>query len=465
MTNLNAIHRKNSVLIYLAILLCMVSISCENFVEIDAPNNQLTGSTVFNDAATTNAALVNIYGKLRDNVLTTGGGIGLPYRMGLYTDELELFSQDLQQQEFFNNNLTPTNFNIQNFWDEGYNLIYAINTIIEGVENSTSLSLEERQRFLGEAYFARAFIHFYLLNSFGKIPYIKTTDYLLNKDVSRAEIDDVYQNILEDTLLSKSLLTQDENSISNLRPNKWAASTLLSRVYLYNEEWQFALDEAESVIENSNYNLNTDINQVFLKRSGETIWQYDSGRSGSNTLDAQTYIFDSSPPPNSALSSNLLNSFEANDQRLTDWLGSVSDGSDNYYYPFKYKLNSITDTTQECTIVFRLAELYLISAEANFQLGNTSEGLNRLNSIRSRANLEPLVITDSEVLLNAIYHERRVEFFTEMSHRFFDLKRTDRIDGQLSPIKPNWQTTDELLPLPQSELILNTNLLPQNNGY
>ncbi len=61
--------------------------------------------------------------------------------------------------------------------------------------------------------------------------------------------------------------------------------------------------------------------------------------------------------------------------------------------------------------------------------------------------------------------ERRVEFFTEGGHRFFDLKRAQQLDNALSSLKPGWNSTDALLPLPESELLLNPNLLPQNPGY
>jgi hypothetical protein len=68
-------------------------------------------------------------------------------------------------------------------------------------------------------------------------------------------------------------------------------------------------------------------------------------------------------------------------------------------------------------------------------------------------------------ILSAILHERRVEFFTELGHRFFDLKRTNHLDDALSSVKVGWNSTDSLLPLPESELTLNPNLNPQNPGY
>ena len=219
------------------------------------------------------------------------------------------------------------------------------------------------------------------------------------------------------------------------------------------------------MISSGEYTLNTDINQVFLKNSSETLWQFDAGIAGANTIDAQTYIFTSGPPPNSALSNEFINVFESGDTRFTNWIGAVSDGTDTWYYPFKYKLNTNTGVTQECSIIFRLAEIYLIAAEANAHLGNTSDALDQLNDIRERANLTPVIFTDTMALLEAIYKERRIEFFTEMAHRFFDLKRTGSTDSELSLVKPNWEPTDVLLPIPESELILNTNLNPQNDGY
>ena len=89
----------------------------------------------------------------------------------------------------------------------------------------------------------------------------------------------------------------------------------------------------------------------------------------------------------------------------------------------------------------------------------------RSNMLRERAGLSMISSTDRASLLDAIQRERQVELFTEQGHRFFDLKRTGRIDGTLAPIKPNWQRTDALLPIPESELLLNPNLEPQNEGY
>ena len=131
----------------------------------------------------------------------------------------------------------------------------------------------------------------------------------------------------------------------------------------------------------------------------------------------------------------------------------------------KYKVNTNTATTEECSILFRLAELHLIAAEAAVQSGDMELAMEYINMLRERAGLSMISSTDRASLLDAIQRERQVELFTEQGHRFFDLKRTGRIDGTLAPIKPNWQHTDALLPIPESELLLNPNLEPQNEGY
>ncbi|WP_067151805.1 RagB/SusD family nutrient uptake outer membrane protein [Pseudotamlana agarivorans] len=449
----------------LAILFCSLLIACEDFLEIPPPTNQLTGELVFEDPATVEAAVINIYTQLRDNTLVTGDISGLPYLLGLYTDELILTGNNTSSRFFYENSLLASDTTISNIWDSSYNLIYASNAIIEGLENNTVLTEEEKSNFTGEAYFIRAFIHFYLVNVFGDIPYIKTSDYRVNSSVYKLNTDQVYEQIIEDLSLAKSLLPLAYTTPDRTRPNQAVASALLARTYLFNQDWTNALDESLELITNLDYTLTPDLNQVFLNTTKETLWQFDTGIPGFNTLDAQTYIFTSGPPPNCILSDALLNDFEPNDNRFTNWIAQVSDGTTVWHHAYKYKLNTTTGTTQECSIVMRLAELHLIAAESHAQLNNIPDALTQLNLIRERALLAPVTASNKTDVLNAIYKERHLEFFCEMAHRFFDLKRTGRLDTSLETIKPNWNTNNRLLPIPESELILNPNLEPQNLGY
>ena len=375
MRNLNKNHI-NSFIIFLSFTYFILWTSCESFVEIDPPNNQLIGEQVFEDAATVDAAFAHIYGQFREDAFTSGNLSGLSYLMGHYSDELTLFDTNLQDVQSFNSNaVIPSNSLVKQLWDNSYSLIYATNSILEGVANSTSLSQEEISLFIGEAYFLRAFIHFNLVNLYGSIPYIETTDYRLNSVVEKMEVETVYQNIVSDLLLAKDNLNPSDTSTLNFRPNYWVTSALLSRVYLYDENWQMAINEATDVISNSPYTLSANVGDVFLKNSTETLWQLDSNVSGNNTNEAGLFIFVSAPPPNSSLSNNLINDFEAGDLRFSNWVNPITDGSDVWYAPFKYKINIPTAETEEYSILFRLAELYLIAGEGHIRTGNINDRL------------------------------------------------------------------------------------------
>jgi hypothetical protein len=169
------------------------------------------------------------------------------------------------------------------------------------------------------------------------------------------------------------------------------------------------------------------------------------------------------------LSNSLLQSFEINDLRNAQWVSSIDVSGNTYYYPYKYKIKSGT-TINEYSMVLRLAEQYLIRAEARAQLDDVEGAIGDLDRIRQRAGL-PLYqdtqpgMSKAEVL-SAIEQERRIELFSEWGHRWLDLKRTGKADEVLGLEKgSDWQPTDVLYPIPFSEIQNNRNLLPQNPGY
>jgi hypothetical protein len=114
--------------------------------------------------------------------------------------------------------------------------------------------------------------------------------------------------------------------------------------------------------------------------------------------------------------------------------------------------------------VLRLAEQYLIRAEARTQQNNIAGAQADVNVIRHRAGLGDTPANDKESLLTAIDQERKHELFNEWGHRWLDLKRTGRADAVLSAIKPQWKPTAVLFPIPESEII-NNPALKQNPGY
>lgn len=442
-------------------------ISCESFVEIEVPNSQLTAENVFKDKATAQAALANIYIKMQNNVLVTGNFNGISNLLGNYADDLNYYGIDGQREEaFYKNVLLPSNSTISEVWNNTYNLIYASNAVIEGVTASTGIPQNEKGQLIGEALFLRAYLHFYLVNLYGNIPFVTTTDYRLNTTIAKKAPAEVYSLIIEDLINAKLVMPDEYSSDERVRPNKSVVEALLARINLYNENWNAAEAEANLVINNTSlYGLEEDIDKVFLKDSPGTLWQLMPQFAGNNTFEAQSFIFLTGPPPVSGLSSSLIESFEPEDLRRDHWVGTVTDGLETWYFANKYKENNNTGSSREYSILFRLEEIYLIRAEARTHLGNISGAKEDLNKIRHRAGLTDAPAGTQSELLKAILKERQVEFFTELGHRWFDLKRFGVADQVLETRKMGWNSTDILWPLPQSELLLNRNLLPQNPGY
>jgi hypothetical protein len=440
---------------------------CDNFVDVDLPSSQLTASAVFQDKATTNAAMVSIYAKMRDTGILSGNLSGLSNQMGNYTDELVYYGDvSGTTRDFYNNTILPSNGEISNWWSSSYNQIYAANAIIEGVSASTALTVADKNQFTGEALFVRSLLHFYLLNLYGDVPYITTTNYQQNKVAQRIPTNEFYPHIIDDLKLAASLLPEAYISSDRVRPIKSVAMALLARVYLYDGQWAEAANAASYLIGNTVvYAWETNLDNVFLKESGTTIWQFIPRTDGQNTQEGETFIFTAGPPSLVALNEQLMNGFELGDQRKEHWTAAVTNGTTTWYHANKYKEKSSTSSSLEYSIVFRLAEQYLIRSESRAQQGDLIGAKEDLDKIRNTAGLAGTTAISQQDILTAVLQERKVEFFTELGHRFFDLKRANRLDEALSPVKAGWNTTDSLLPLPESELSLNPNLNPQNPGY
>jgi starch-binding outer membrane protein, SusD/RagB family len=452
---------------YWSIILFFALFSCDDFLEVDLPTSQLNTPFVFENYATANAAMVDIYAKIRDNGIISGNNMGMGASLGAYTDELDFFGQPtLSLNFFFSNTVLPTTATIETWWNNSFNNIYAANTIYESVEDSETLTQDNKNQLKGESLFIRALIHFHLVNLFGDIPYITSTDYRQNQSVARLSKQEIYNFIILDLENAKSLLPDNYFGGTRVRPNKSVASALLSRVYLYNQNWAEAANEASFIINQSEmYSFPASLNNTFLIQSQSTIWQLLPQASNRNTLEGATFIFLTAPPPSLALSEELLSAFELGDQRKLNWTKQVTNSNGTWYHAFKYKQRTNTSSSQEYSIIFRLAEQYLIRAEARARQGETITAMEDLNIIRTKAGLPASTANTQTDILQAIMQERKVELFTEFGHRFFDLKRLDKLDAELNLTKPGWSTYMKNLPIPQRELLLNPNLLPQNNGY
>lgn len=453
-------------ILFISILSALLT-ACDSFTEVPLPSSQLTAPDVFEDKGTANAAMVDIYSKIRDRGLLTGYSPGLSCQLGLYADELDYYGlSGTTASNFYSNTLLASDPEITKMWTASYSQIYAANAVAEGAAKSAGLSVTDREQLTGEALFVRALLHFYLTSCFGAVPYITTTDYRQNTSVQRLAAPEVYDRIKADLEQAVTLLPEQYIGEGRVRPNKWAAQAMLARVCLYMGQWDEASNAASAVLNQTElYQWPADLDDVFGKDSLSAIWQLMPATDGANTYEGGTFIFTLGPPPAVAITENLMNAFTSDDLRKSQWIRTVSNSGSTWYHAYKYKQKFNTGISAEYSVVLRLAEQYLIRAEARAHAGDLIGAKEDLNKTRNLAGLGNTAAITADEIIAAVMQERRLEFFTEFGHRFFDLKRTAKLNEALSPLKPQWSATDRLLPIPESELLLNTNLLPQNAGY
>jgi len=489
------LYKRRKILIYILAGAFGIS-SCKKIIDIDAPVTSVNQANVYNNDATAISVLTAIYANMSNGAITGSGftgTAGLSLLSGLSADELTLYSgvADNELIAYYRNALVANS--TQNYgselWEGAgspglYYYIFICNASIEGLTKSTTLTPSVRQQLLGEAKFMRAFFYFYLVNCFGDVPLALTTDPAVNSTLPRAPREKIYQqivvdlkdaqNLLSSTYLSGNLLNYS-NTPERVRPTKWAAIALLARTYLYTGDYVDAEEQSTIVINNTAYYSMVSLSNVFLKNSYEAIWQIQPVRTARNTEDAFTFILPSTGPSEDAnpvyLSPQLLGSFEVGDQRQENgnWINSITVNGGTYYYPYKYKATTVSGTVTEYLMMLRLAEQYLIRAEARAQQNNISGAQSDLNAVRIRAGLTATTANDKTSLLAGILHERQVELFTELGQRWFDLKRTNTIDAVMGGVTPAkgggaWVTTDQLYPVPFADISKNTKLI-QNSGY
>jgi hypothetical protein len=481
--------KKYGVSYYLLFLLLPVLFSCNKILNIDPPKENISAEIVFSNDLVAVSAMAGIYSSLISSIAFSGGGdAGIAALGGLSSDELVFntlrWPGRTDYIQFYQNELQADNILIESLWGSIYNSIYGANAMIEGLEGSTAISTPVKKQLRGEALFIRAFCYFYAVNLFNDVPLLLTTDYQANQKASRTAFSTVYGQMVRDLIEAKELLSEEyvegtsQAAPDRVRVNKFAAAALLSRVYLYQRDWVGAEAQATIVLNNTLYDLDTSLSQVFLASTAagaaankEVIWQLMPVTFNANMApnEGNTFILYTGNDGSYffRLSDSLRKSFEPGDERYSKWAGVYVEGTgDSLWFPYKYKLKNTDTGRTEYSMVLRVAELYLIRAEARAERGNVSGAQSDINAIRHRAKLGNTSAGDKDALLAAVEQERRVELFSEWGHRWLDLKRRKRADDVLGLVKaPHWQSNDTLYPLPAKEMRLDKQLTPQNTAY
>jgi len=440
--------------------------SCNKILDVATPVNQITEQNVFSNAGTIQSAVTGLY-------------TGTFFNSGIYASGLNeygsLIADDMYYRygdydDFTNNAYVPQDVNIESIWSQSYKIIYTANNIIVTLPGVSVISDAQKAEYIAEAKFFRAFVYFYLTNLYGNVPLILTTSVNQNKTIAQSSNAAVLAQIIADLKDTEAALQSSNNPTSKV--TEWAAAALLARIYLYTKDWPDAEKEATTVINSGQFQLPTDLNSVFLRSSTESIFHIATNNFDPTHVNFTEIAGDLLPSggssPNWLINNVLLNAFEPGDKRKTSWIGSINNNGTTEYYANKYKQNATPANADsaEDFVVMRLAEQFLIRAEARAQQSNIIGSVSDLNQLRTRAGLPNLPNTiSSDALSVAVLQERRVELFTEWVHRWFDVNRFGLANQVFGAEKPGfWKPRATLFPIPFAEIQTNSSLV-QNPGY
>lgn len=438
------------------VLSALVTLSgCDNFLDVEPKSSISDGQTIFDKNSAENG-LNGVYSSLAsgDYYGTSFQSIG--YLSG---DNIQWTGSQSQVQEFINHQVNAENATIGTVWVAIYRTINRANHIISKVPTVEDPSFAEstKNQIIGEALFIRALAYFDLARTWGGAVIITTptTSPTENSGIPRSTQVETYQQVLKDLEQAELLLPESTNRHRVTRKTVWA---LKARFYLYRSDWEKAEEYASKNIDDTHNKLVAPYNAFFannVRGTEESIFElFYNGTSEVNNHRGQWQPQINGGTrqwaPNEALIS-LLNNKDTGGNRNT----LIATDTQNRWYGNLYYRSPASDPTY----IFRLAELYLIRAEARTHLQNLPGAVQDLNAVRARADLQPVNPNKPDEALLLIENERRLEFALE-PHRWFDLVRTGRA-GEVFKIQ---DTTKYLLPIPSAQLLADK-ALKQNPGY
>lgn len=398
----------------------------------------------------------------------------------------------------------PTNTDmLDSEWNADYEGIYRANVVLEKVPG---IEMDEvlKRRILAEAKFIRAWFYYNLNTMFGGVPLVDKVLSPSEYNQPRAEASVIWALIEKDlTEAIVDLPLRSQYSLADLgRITQGAARALLAKSYLFQQKYAEALVQTQAVIQSGEYTLVTDYGTIFTRageNNSESVFEIQymnasGGNWGKNAGNEGTFTnvftrprgqfagYGFNIPTQDFVDEFSKEGFE--DPRLKYTVFRIGDqmgdrgvftlanaGDVGYlYHPRKYFSNLSEDAPfgdpnpngGSNDRVIRFSDVLLMDAEAAFKTGNEAGAKTSLNIVRQRVKV-PDVTATGEQLLEAIYHERRVELGLE-GHRFFDLVRTGLAAAKLGPLGYK-DGINQVFPIPNSQIVLSNGVLKQNSGY
>lgn len=478
--------KKNAISISIFSLLLFVLTGCKKTLE-EQPKTLISPGSFFTNAASYESAVVGIYTSLP---------LYEPMLQEMCTDIYGQPSPAFEQAlPMYQNAPNQVYYNTINAWGGGYTLIKNANFILDNLPNA-NMDATQKAALTAEARFLRAYAYFYLVQLYGDIPLrTKSINSYNDVQIPRTRQDSVYNFILDDLNYAEANLP--DNTTQQGRVYKLVATALLAKVYLttagnplkQTDNYAKARDKALAVINSGKFKLLNDYSAVFHHSAytTESIWEklYVPNLGGNPihalSCPAISYV------PILLPATWFMNSFSAGDQRNVWGIQkNYKDPAGNTLPPFfeKFVLNSAIDqgtgpSAPGLIVPFtlpylRLAEMYLIAAEAENEINGPANAYAYINQIRWRARVDksdPTNVPDltgltQDQFRSAVWLERKQELSQEGS-TWFDLKRTNtfsviqtlRGSGLINPIGPYNNTWL----IPYTEFVANN--IPQNPSY
>ncbi len=459
-------------------MMCLGLTSCsDSFLDIKPEQNVAAEDAVI-DLVTLQTAINGMYSKLQDSDYYGRTMYVIPELMA---DNLYLSSRNTGRYlEFENFVVSDRNTYAEGTWNQIYEVVVNATRAIEGgklIEVTTAEQQKKIDQLVGEAYTVRALAHFDLVRLYAQ-PYnftanathagvpVVTAINTNQVSPSRNNVSEVYTQINSD--LAQALLLMTNQKASGYFSVS-GAKALAARVALYQENNLEAIKQSTEVINTSAYSLMTNANYLKVWNTAfnsESIFEIVNTIADSEGTNSLGHFFSVAGYADALVTTELFKLYDSNDIRKSVIVQGAKPGAEkNALFVGKFPNGTKSDDNIR---LFRLAEQYLIRAEAYAKEGNDMLAQQDLNLIVKRAQPNATTITDTGAnLLDRILLERRKELAFE-GHRLFDLNRNKKnvnIIQSENAVLVNYPNDKFILPIPLSEINANPNIKPQNNGY
>ncbi|MBB3700765.1 RagB/SusD family nutrient uptake outer membrane protein [Flammeovirga yaeyamensis] len=514
----------NKKTIYKALIVAvgLLSTGCSDWLTEKNPT-QVDNGFVYNTEAGLNTLIVSLYNRERSIIHSSESK---DYCVLQVLSDLAVTRGAFNGLQYYNPDMyNPITFEqAETFWKDQYRIIERANGAIESAPNVEMDDLA-RNQILSEAKVHRAHAYFTLLRLFDNV-YLTTTsttpETALDPDIdySPASQEEVFELIDSDLDFAIEHLSW-EAAVG--RHSKSSAAHIRAKSALWQNKYDEAIELTENIIYNSGKALSANTETVFGKNTGVKdvnealyVMPFDfnlQGNYGGGSKHNVFYMFvpryynldgfalDATQGGRSlswsAPNNYLLNMYEAGDTRYKDYYRDYLIYNDENSLPsgvqvgdtLKLKIEETDYNNKRISlwknydpempddvregymdiVKYRLAETYLMAAEAHLKGGSASKGLEFLNAVRTRANATPLTSLDEQ----AIMDERAMELALE-GQRWFYLKRIGKLGSQIRQFagnddahfegRTNFKDYHSAWPIPQNQIQLMNNF-PQNPGY